>query len=293
MRRLTLTTAALLALIFVCAPRAAAEEAVTELPFAFEKGHVIVAAKIKGDVPVEVVLSTGAEYSVIDSALADKHKLRTFYTGEPPVMGNSNDRVQFFAEVPDLSIGGLDAASLRMRLGSMIGASRSVGREIFGILGIDFFKARVVQFDFKKRVVRFFRQPPAVQGATLKMEERSNPFRPNVTPPVVEGVAFNGKKAKLLLDTGVPAVVALSSSTAKKLGFAVPPEKGESRADKIESLRLDTHEVAGVPVVISAKGTPFEQSLGEHGAVAGTALLQNFLITFDFRNKSVTIVANR
>lgn len=296
MRRLALTTTtALLALLF-CAPRAEADEAVTEVPFTFEKGHVIVAAKIKGDIPVEVVLATGSEYSLVDSSLLEKYKLKSFYTGEPPITGTSLDRILIFSDVPDVRVGGLGATSVRMRLGATLGASQSVGRTIFGVLGYDFFKGRVVQFDFKKKVARFFKGAPAASGGpavTLRMEERSDPFRPNVMPPVVEGVTFNGRKAGLLLHTGAQVVVGLSSSAAKRLGFAPPPEKGEPRDDKIDSLRFGTYEMTEVPVVISAKGTPLDQRLGEHGAVAGTALLQNFLVTFDFRNKSVTLAANQ
>lgn len=292
MRRLALTAFAMLALT-LSAPRALADEAVTEVPFTFEKGHVVVAAKIKDDVPVEVVLSTGAQYSVVDSSQLDKYKLQSFYAGEPPVTGTSADRIYFFSDVRDIRVGGVSQTSLRMRLVSPIAASRTLGRNIFGIFGTDFFKGRVVQFDFKKKVVRFYKQAPALgaDGITLKMEERSDPLRPGVMPPVVEGVTFNGKKSKLLLDTGIQTVVGLNSSTAKKLGFTAPADKGEPRSDVIASLRFGTYEMTEVPVVISAKGTPLDQSLADHGAVAGTALLQNFVITFDFRDKSVNIAA--
>ncbi len=65
----------------------------TEVPFTFEKGHVVVQAKIKGKVPVEVVIATGAAHSVVDTALLEKYKLPSAYAGVPPVTGSPSDQI--------------------------------------------------------------------------------------------------------------------------------------------------------------------------------------------------------
>ncbi len=274
------------------------ESTAREMPFSFEKGFVIVKAKIKGDVPVEVVLSTGAEHSTADMSLLSKYKLPSYYAGEPPVTGR-NDRIYFFSPVSDVSVGGGKATSLSMRLSSTSELSKAVGREIFGVLGADFFKGRVVQFDFKKRMIRFPDQSSAdvPQGnksdagaggiVMLRMVESNDLLKQNLVMPVVKNVTFNGKEVKVLLDTGMVTVLALSSSVGKKLGFTIPPEKTAPRADKVALLRLGDYELTDVPVMLSAKGTSIDQSLGEYGAVAGSLFLQNFIVTFNFRSKVV------
>jgi hypothetical protein len=300
MQRLPL--AMILLAVFLCVPGvagAAVEDATSEVPFSIEKGHVIVQAKIKNETPVEVILSTGAEHSTVDTGLIDKYKLQSGYAGEPPVTGK-NDRVYFFSIVPDVHIGGAKAASLTMRLVSLSDVSKAVGREIFGVLGADFFKGRVVLFDFKNKVVRFLNQSSADalkdkkvgansnEPAVLRMIENDDPYK-NVTVPVVEGFTFDGKQVRVLLDTGALMVIGLSSSAAKKLGFTVPAEKGAARADKVGSLRVAAYEFADVPILISAKGTELERELSEHGVVVGIAVLKNFVITFDFRSKVVIL----
>ena len=58
MKRLAPLTLALLALLCVpCFAGPAGDD--TEVPFSFENGYVIVQAKIKGEKPVDVILSTG------------------------------------------------------------------------------------------------------------------------------------------------------------------------------------------------------------------------------------------
>jgi hypothetical protein len=297
-----LPAAMMLVAVFLCTAcvaAAAVDDATSEVPFSFEKGHVIVQAKIKNETPVEVILSTGAEHSTVDIGLTEKYKLQIGYAGEPPVTGH-NDRIYIFSIVPDVRIGGAKATSLSMRPVSLSEVSKAVGREIFGVLGADFFKGRVVEFDFRKKVLRFPSQSAVdklkdkSKGSNtnefvlLRMVENDDPYR-NVTVPVVEGVSFDGKKASVLLDTGAVMVIGLSSSAAKKLGFTVPTEKSAARTDKVGSLYLAGYELTDVPIVISAKGTELERELNEHGIVLGIAILKNFVVTFDFRSKVVIL----
>ena len=278
------------------------EQSATEVPFTFEKGNVIVQAKIKGKVPVEVVLATGAEHSYVDTGLLDKYKLQRAYAGIPPVTGSPSDQIYFFSIVPDVSVGEAKATSLSMHLGSMQELSNALGREIFASLGADFFKGRVVRFDFQKRVVTFLDPSSAkAERENLTGDDRDrtivlkmldgggSAYRENILVPLVEGITFDGKKAKVVLNTGLVTVITLSSSTAKKLGLTTPAEKSAATTDQIGSLKLGTYELTGVPVVIAAKGTNLDHSLGETGAVIGSVFLQNFVVTFDYRGKVVML----
>ena len=74
MRRLALVGGIFLALIYLPSIGKAypVGGAANEVPFSFEKGFLIVKAKIKGNVEVEVIISTAAEYSIADEGLLDK-----------------------------------------------------------------------------------------------------------------------------------------------------------------------------------------------------------------------------
>ena len=62
-------------------------------------------------------------------------------------------------------------------------------------------------------------------------------YGPSILVPVVEGVTFDGKKAKVVLDTGMVTVISLSSAAAKRVGLTLPPEKSAAGND-IGSLHL-------------------------------------------------------
>lgn len=270
----------------------------SDIPFSLENGFVIVEAKIKGDVPVQVVLATGAEYSIVDMALLEKYQLPAYYAADGPVTGR-NDRTFSFTKVSKVRISDSKPKDLDMRLGSMDQVSKAAGREIFAALGADFFEDQVVQFDFKKRVLRFLDKPEvdALKDKTvgankilLQMAEKAyNPFLKTFRIPLVTDVVFDGRKAKLLLDTGRVTSLAFSSSVAKTVGLTLPAENDPPRQDKLKSLRLGTYEMTNAPVMLYAKGSNAEKSISKYGVVAGSVFLQSFVATFDFRNGVIVL----
>lgn len=304
MQKLVLVSAIFMTLFYVpCSAKPALGDASSEVPFSFEKGFVIVKARIKGNVDVEVVISTGAQYSTVDEGLLNnKYKVFSIHGG-PPILAEEfwDFPIRDFVSVPDLSVGKAKTSSLVMGVVSTSAISKLIGREIFGTLGANFFKDRVVQVDFRKKVLRFLDQSSTEvldaqkdntivgRRIVLRMIPQEDPIREKISLPILENVVFNGKASKLLLDTGIVTVVALSSSSAKKLGFIVPAEKSAPRADRIESLSFGAYELKGVPVMIYGKGTGMDQNLGEYGTVAGSLFLQNFIVTFNFHSKTVVL----
>jgi hypothetical protein len=297
MQRFKLATLALLILLPApCAARPPADDVISEVPFRLEKGHVIVQAKIRGDKPVEVVLATGTEHSMINNTLLEKYKLQAAYTGDGIITGGNLDRIIYFVPVVDIRVGNVKVTSMNMRFGSASASasaiSARVGREIFAVLGADFFRGRVVQFDFGKKVVRFLSQAPpdllkdgtATDRAVLRMT-----YKEPVAMPIVENVTFDGIKIKTLFDTGALTVVSFTPSAAKQLGLATPPEKGEPLPGKVGSLRIGGMEFTNLPTTVHAKGSDFDRDSSGFGAAVGIALLQNFVATFDFRDNNLIL----
>lgn len=293
-----------LALLMMLATQSIAAQqsnpSVSGVPFSLKKGFVVVEATIKGNVPVHVILATGTENSVTDPSFLTKYKLSAGYAAEGIVTGR-NDKTYGFAIVNAVSVGDSKSRSMNMRFGSLSDLSNAVGEEIFATLGADFFRDQVVQFDFKNKVIRFFNKvPPELvdtknpnfnAGNTTVLQMAPKPtsaFQPTVLVPVVKDVLLNGQKLNVLMDTGVATSVALSSSTAKKIALAVPDENGPPREEKA-TLRLQSRELTDVPIWIFAKGTNADKKFSQHGAVAGSAFLQNFVVTFDYKNSVVVL----
>src|SRR5437667_399161 len=114
----------------------------SEVPFTLEKGYVVVQAKIMRHVPVEMVLATGAEHSTFSAGVIEKYKLSLNYTSDDPRTCNLADCTFTYSNVPDIQVGDLKPMSLYMRLGTLNSVRQRLGRDVFGILGADFFKGR-------------------------------------------------------------------------------------------------------------------------------------------------------
>jgi hypothetical protein len=270
----------------------------TDIPFSFENGFVVVEAKIKENVPVNVVIATGSEYSIADVALLKQYDLQLMIVPDGPVTGR-NDKTFSVTRVSGVRISDSKSRDVAMRLGSMIQISRMVGREVFASLGADFFEGQAVQLDFKNKMLRFLDKPAVdalkdTSGAANKIllqmaEKESNPFMKTFRLPLVTDITFDGKKSKLLLDTGKPTHLALSLSVAKNVGFTVPAENDPPRDEKVKAMRLGTLEINDLPVTVFPKNSNVEKSISKYGAVAGSVFIQNFVATFDFRGGLIVL----
>ena len=295
MRKLTLVMSVLITCLCVQVAARSLDDTVTEIPFTFEKGYVIVQAKIlTKQVPAELVLATGAEYSTPDDAMMFKHKLSLSFAPDNPKKCDLKNCTFYFTRVSSISLGNLKPVGQTMRLGSMEKIEQRIGRPVFGMLGADFFKGRVVQFDFTRKVVRFLPQSPGDASkdkktlpATARIVLPMAFYAEYTTLPIAEEITFDGKKIRAVIDTGTAAVVAVSPSATKKLGLALTPDKSSPRSGSVGILRLGDYELTNVPVLFYGKGTGFDRDSAEFGAIVGTGLLQNFVTTFDFRDKVI------
>ncbi|HEX5887040.1 MAG TPA: retropepsin-like aspartic protease [Pyrinomonadaceae bacterium] len=296
------STILLLYLLLLATP-CVAQTATTaiEIPFAFQKGLIIVDAKIKDSVPVKVVLATGMEHSVTDPSLLQKYELGAYYAADGPVTGR-NDKTFSFTKVSGVKIGNSKSKELMLRFGSVAGLSSMAGQEIFAALGADFFAGQILQIDFKNSVVRFLEQIPpdlidsknpnfnAARATVLRVAPKADEFvRKTYMVSLVKDVQINGQKTNLLFDSGIATVLALSASTGKKVGLTVPAETEPPREEKI-TLRFESNELPDVPATIYPKGTGVDQNLSKSGgAVAGSFFLQKFVATFDYKKGVVVL----
>ena len=108
-----------------CVAQSAGATTASEIPFSLHKGLIIVDAKIKRDVPVQVVLATGMERSVTDLALPQKYELEANYASDGPVTGR-NDSTFDYTIVSGVKVGNSKAKDIHMRFGSVSVDRKSV-----------------------------------------------------------------------------------------------------------------------------------------------------------------------
>ena len=290
MKRLITSIIATLFIAFPCHGAPGNFESVTEVPFTIEQGIVIATMMIHGDEPVEVALATGAEFSLFNPQTLKKYKLLAAPIPVGPSLGRSSYPAIYVTSVSDVRFGDLRLRSLYLRSGeqTLTAISSRVGREIFAVLGADFFKGRVVRFDFVKKLVSFLPKIPTDQlnnKSVLKMQAAAE----GIQRPIVKDINFNGKPVNSLVDTGAPTSVSLTPAGAKRLGFICPSENSEARGEKISSLQFGKIETSNLQVWIQPNNSEFDRRASGYDAVIGIAVLQNLIVTFDY-GKRVVIV---
>jgi hypothetical protein len=272
-----------------------------DIPFSLEKGMLILKGTVRKDVPVEVIIATGSPDSLVNMAFVQQHKIVPGYTrdkhGEPVV----------FVVLTRIVIGDQKPLSLRMKASGLVRARSMLGREITASLGADYFKGKILQIDFKSRVIRFLDSSPidaktarsqlmdrSSSTTVLEMTHDSQTFLGlPVTLPVVDGVVINGARIKSLIDTAVPYPISVSAAAIKEFKLGSVPEKGTLQTVSLKSFSFAGLNIPDIPTKFVGKDADFDVGLSQYGTIIGVALLQNFKVTFDWKEKIVVFEPSR
>jgi Aspartyl protease len=140
-----------------------------EVPFRFERSSVLVQVKVNGKGPYNMLLDTGAEQSAIDVNTAKELELKlTPIGGGKAVATGKKENTLLLTKLPQIEIGNLTAAELLTVATDFSRISQRIGVSIHGVIGYNFLKNRVVQFDYPKSTVRFYSASPFVQTAEYR-----------------------------------------------------------------------------------------------------------------------------
>lgn len=269
----------------------------SDIPFTLEKGLIVVKAKIKKVIPVDVVIATGSQTSHVSMDFVLRNKIVPGYTAD------RNGEALLFVDVIEIILGDEKPVSLKMKGSSLESSYMKTGREIAASLGADFFKGKILQIDFKKRLIRFLNAPAMDYKEALttsglrdkkvfvfRMDQVSENFLGQpVVMPVIDGPSINGVTVRSLLDTLTPYPVTLSPDAIKQFGFGSIPDKGTTKPAKLKSFSLGSMDFTDVPAILAGKNAGFDESYRDYGAIIGVAVLQNFTVTFDWKNKMVVL----
>jgi Predicted aspartyl protease len=274
---------------------------VVEVPFAFERSSVIVQVKVNGQGSYNMLLDTGAEQSAVDLNTAKELglKLNPLGVGKVVATGKKQNSL-FLTTLSQMDVGNLKANDILAVATDFSRISQRVGIPVHGVVGYNFLKNRIVQFDYPKHVVRFYSTLPSQKSELANTEGRmSIPFRFHGDDkfPVIDEVYVNDKKIKAELDTGHSGVLALTAAAIKRLGFEAEAQAAEpgtsegalgrsvNRKGKLKTLRVGTVTIDSPTVSFRAADSGLDEAPFE--GLLGNDFFKDFVVTFDYRSMMV------
>jgi predicted aspartyl protease len=281
--------------------RGAPPEAGLEVPFDFLHNQIVLSVTIDGRGPFHALLDSGTHSSTIDSKLARRLKLkpgpavrRAVGVGRGKVQGYQTVCRQL--RIGDLTVGDLPAAVLDL---SKI--SREMGRPLHAVLGFNFLDSRIVQIDYFRRRIRFpARFVPSAAPGRLSFPMQ---FRSGSVLPILEECYVNGTRIAVTLDTGSslgltlfpPAIALLGMEELARQGIALRATGYAGRAELtkgwVRSLALGKLALGAVEVAYALRGYGEGEDLARRGGNLGNAILQDFVLTLDYRHRVVGLEA--
>jgi len=268
-----------------------------QIPFKMEKGYLLITGKIQGDLPFEAAVYTGNLYSFYNESSLKKLRLFETNSNDIPDSGISKENALTLVYVPQITVADQKPVELRMlpRHEVFDAMSKALGRKIDFILGADYFEGRIVQIDFRSHVISFLDRPtldyasgiPTPEPGAVRVVFRmaghvQSMFGTMMTLPVADEVTLNGNKVPSLLNTGVIMPITARPSAAKKLTTG----KDSAGPATISKVVLGDYEMTDVPVRLDDVKDDYDKS---YNAIIGLGLLQNFTITFDWKNKWIVL----
>src|SRR5438876_1591256 len=133
---------------------------IAEVPFAFDHTSVVIQVKVNGKGPFNMVLDTGSDVATIDLSIAKELGLNLKPTGQQATGGGSEKSQVFLTQIPQVEIGGLASKNIVAVAVDLSKSSQVLGKTLHGALGYGVLKNRIAQFDYPKRVIRFYSSSP-------------------------------------------------------------------------------------------------------------------------------------
>jgi predicted aspartyl protease len=270
-----------------------------EIPFEYVHNEIVVGVKIGGKGPFNMLVDTNTDPSAIDTSTARELGLAVGDKGGAGTGGGTETNIFYPTRLPSVELGTFvtkDVAAGTINLSKM---SERMGRKIHGVLGFSFLKDRIIQIDYPNSKLRFFAESPypRIQFSANTVNTIAFPFKREDGEVIIDSVYINNEKMRAALDTGsdgsfnlTPQAVALlkleeqvaSSETVKSAGYN---GEYESKRGILKSVRLGRITVEGVRAEFWLPKTGHDDK--KFQVNIGNAFFEDFVMTFDFKNKIV------
>jgi predicted aspartyl protease len=282
-----------------CATKAQVQKPPVEVPFEFVHNQIVVQVKIAGKGPFNMLVDTDTDPSAIDEKTARELGLSIGSNGAPASGSGTEANTTYPTMFPTVELGSITAKQIPAATIDMSKISARIDRPIAGVLGFSFLKDRIIQIDYGNLKLRFFAESPypRIQMAPNTVNTIAMTFKREDGDVIVDSVFVNNEKMRATLDTGSSGSFSLTPEAVALLGLEGDEAEGktetsvgyngqyERKNGVLKSVRMGRYSAEGVqasffPPKTGHDNRPWQLNIGN-------AFFQDFVMTFDFKNKIV------
>lgn len=266
-----------------------------EVRFTLYQNAVIIPAVVNGRDTVRLLLDTGWGPLALVASAAQRLHLPLISPGP-----NGLRR----AQVQSLSIGRAVQAAPFVEVFPTEALTPLIGPHD-GVLSTAFFRDLVLQIDYPAGVVRFFRRSPLISSPAANSRRTSVPmvFSPRAGAlPFTDSVFVDGRPVRGLFDTGGAGAFVAMPQLVARAGLRQLPDSGHigigllhgdtmvrqvAHFTRVRQVTLGPFAVDSPRVLIAPP-----QMAGDdwgHDLVIGYGFLRNYVVTFDYPDRLVTL----
>jgi len=288
-------------LILQCCISGAAQtpKAPVEVPFEFLHNQIVVQVKVNGKGPLNMLLDTDTDPSAIDAATAKELGLQVGTSGTPASGGGTETSVVYPTRLASVELGGISAKDVVAATIDLSKIAKRIGKPIQGVLGFSFLKDRIIQIDYGNSKIRFFAVSPypRIDLAPNTVNTIALPFRREDGEVIIDSVFVNNEKLRATLDTGSSGTFTLTPEAIAILNLDDQAQNGkgeqsvgyngtyENKSGVLKSVRLGRYSAESVPADFWLPNTGYDKK--KFQVNIGNGFFQDFMMTFDFKNKIV------
>jgi predicted aspartyl protease len=270
-----------------------------EIPFEFVHNQIVVKVKVGGKGPFNMLVDTNTDPSAIDVATARELGLAVGDKGYPATGGGTEANTAYLTRLPSVELGSLAVKDVTAATINLAKISERMGGPIHGILGFSFLKDRIIQIDYPNSKVRFFAESPypKIQFSANTVNTIAFPFKREDGEVMIDSVYINNEKMRAALDTGSSGTFSLTPEAVALLALEEQAQAGESsksvgyngeyesKQGILKSVRLGRISVESVRADFWLPKTGHDNK--KFQVNIGNGFFQDFVMTFDFKNKIV------
>jgi len=281
-----ISTILIMPFLFACCLCGAAQtpKAPVEVPFEFLHNQIIVQVKVNGKGPLNMLIDTDTDPSAIDSATAKELGLQVGTSGASASGGGTGTSVVYPTRLASIELGGVSAKDVVAATIDLTKIGERIGKPVQGVLGFSFLKDRIVQIDYEHSKLRFFAVSPypRIDMTPNTVNTIALSFRREDGDVIVDSVFINNEKMRATLDTGSSGTFTLTPEAIAILNLDDQAQDGKGG----QSIGYNgTYENKSVPADFWLPNTGHDKK--KYQVNIGNGFFQDFMMTFDFKNKIV------
>lgn len=274
-------------------------KAPVEVPCEFVHNQIVVQVRIGGKGPFNAMIDTDTDPSGIDASVAKQLGLDVGSKGSVAAGGGTEQNVVYPTRLPSVEIGSITAKDVAAATIDLTKLSTRMERPIHAVLGYSFLKDRIIQIDYANSKLRFFADSPypRIDLAPNTVNRIAFPLRREDGNVLIDSIFVNGEKMRATLDTGSSGTFTLTPEAVALLGLEEQAREAQtgqsmgyngeyqSKRGVLKSVRLGKMTIDSPQAVFWLPGTGHDNKRFQVNI--GNGFFQDFLMTFDFRNKVV------